>query len=806
MRLITVLGSLSLAFVLGNAPHAALGASPQEHDNQPTTAWRDGAFNIDVRQVVGRSDIVLQRPGVKLEEAMPLGNGRLGLGVWAQECYTAQLNRQDTLPQRLSPGQVVLPGLCKLTKAADFSARLDLYNGEFVEHGGGMTATTYVDDELDVMVVEVKGADPRAPQTAELRLWPPRKPQVDVEGKLGALSETWRDTNELGSTGLTFGSLAGISPDGEDVHVEALGDRVVRVTFRPHPDGSFTIFVASPTWQGGDAVASAANLIEKAKQRGSEAHRRWWNGLWASVDLMRMSSADHEAEYFENLRMVDIFTTVAESRDRFPGSQAGIGDLFSSYKDSHYWGPSSYWHWNLRMQVSANLGAGLSAYNEPYFNLYNDNLDNLAKWTRDHMGGRPGICIPETLRFSGQGYENEFWLKSQGISCSEDSRPYYNARTISTGAEVGLWAWQQYQFTDDREFLETHYKLMRDAARFLLAYAKRDSSGRLYTYPSNAHESNWDVRSPTTDVAAMRAFFPVVVKAAETLQIDQDLVMELRAAISNLPELPLRNPDRTVPLKEGESQERSIVANSYTPDALKHNEENIGLEPVWPYSLIGDDGPLHAVGVRTYQNRPNKHQADWSADPVQAARLGLAQDMKTALIELTKTYQAAPSGLAQFTVPSEFYVEQVGVVADALQNALVQDYDDLLRIAPAWPKDWNVDGSVSIAHQAKVYVQVRNGEVMTVGIKAGNAHDLKMRNPWPGRGVVVSDAKTRALIKKSSDPVFTIPMQSGVSYLIGPSDNANSGLSFAPVSGAPAAEPKRLTNRTIGIEADQQNK
>jgi len=163
------------------------------------------------------------------------------------------------------------------------------------------------------------------------------------------------------------------------------------------------------------------------------------------VDLMRLSSSDHVAEYFENLRMIDLFTTVAESRDRFPGSQAGIGDLFSSYKDSHYWSPSAYWHWNLRMQVSANLGAGLPQFNEPYFNLYNDNLDNIAKWTKDHMGGRPGVCIPETMRFSGQGYENRVVAQDPRNQLQRRLQPYFNARTVSTGAEVALWAWQQYQ-------------------------------------------------------------------------------------------------------------------------------------------------------------------------------------------------------------------------------------------------------------------------------------------------------------------------------------------------------------------------
>lgn len=793
--------ALGLFLCAAGSPVSGVGAEAQTPASSLTTAWKNGKFDLDVKNVVARSAIILKRPNLQREESMPLGNGRLGLGVWSQGCFTAQLNRQDTLPKRLSPGQLVIPSLCKLTEAADYSGRLDLYNGEFVEHGGGLTATVYVDDELDVMVVDVTGADPKSLQTAELRLWAPRKPEVDTEKDFGALAETWRDTNELGATGLTFGSLAAVSADGQDIHIDAVSNLAVRITFHPNPDSSFRLFVAAPTWQGGDAATVSSDLLKQARKHGIQQHRVWWNKLWQDVDLMKLSSRDRTAEYFENLRMIDIFTTVAESRDRFPGSQAGIGDLFSSYKDLHYWSPSAYWHWNLRMQVSANLGAGLAQFNEPYFNLYNDNLENVAKWTKEHMGGRPGVCIPETIRFSGEGYENEFWLKSQGISCSEDSRPYYNARTISTGAEVALWAWQQYQFTDDREFLETHYKLMRDTARFLLAYAHHDANGMLSTYPSNAHESNWDVRNPTTDVAAMRALFPAVIQAATILGIDQDLAKELQNAIPLLPKFALRTPDKDAPAKEGDSQENAIIANSYTPDALKHNSENIGLEPVWPYSLIGDDGPLHEVGVRTYAHRPNKHEADWSADPVQAARLGLASEVKTSLVELTKRYQAAPSGLAQFTIPQEFYVEQIGVVADALQNGLVQDYDDLLRIAPAWPKDWNADGSVSIAHGGRVYVQIDGGQVMTVGIKAGDAQDLKVRNPWPGRSVRVVDAVSGAVVKLSAEAVFTIPMQSGKAYLIEPLSGTQTNLQFSPVSGVPATEPKQLGPRTIGLEA-----
>ena len=48
-----------------------------------------------------------------------------------------------------------------------------------------------------------------------------------------------------------------------------------------------------------------------------------------------------------------------------------------------------------------------------------------------------------------------------------------------------------------------------------------------------------------------------------------------------------------------------MIADSYQPSAANHNEENIGLEPVWPYGVIGDStvvngDNLTALADRTY--------------------------------------------------------------------------------------------------------------------------------------------------------------------------------------------------------------
>src|SRR5579871_1737623 len=124
-----------------------------------------GGFQVDVRGVISRSDVVLGRPNFASSEAMPLGNGRLGVAVWSADGFTAQLNRNDTLPDRLSAGQLVIPGLADVTRAEDYAGRLGLFRGEFSEQGGGMRVKAFVQPDTDTLIVDVTGAKPSQPQT-----------------------------------------------------------------------------------------------------------------------------------------------------------------------------------------------------------------------------------------------------------------------------------------------------------------------------------------------------------------------------------------------------------------------------------------------------------------------------------------------------------------------------------------------------------------------------------------------------------------------------------------------------------------
>jgi hypothetical protein len=760
---------------------------------------------VDVAGVIGRSDIVLGRPNLVAGEAMPLGNGRLGVAVWSADGFTAQLNRADTLPDRLSPGQVVIPGLIGLTGAKDYAGRLDLYNGEFRESGGGMTATAFVDPKTDRLVVDVTGANANEKQTAMLRLWAPRSPQAVAIGRAGQLSESWVDNKNPESSGRAFGSLSTITAEGREVAVVVTDSLTITVSFKPFEDGHFRVVVGSPHFEGkGDPQSIAAKSLVVAPEA---SHKEWWREFWERAATIKITSKDGAGEYMESLRNIYLYVAAIDKGEEYPGSQAGIADMISAAEDTHKWDPSAFWHWNLRMQVAANIGAGLTELNEPYFNLYRGNLANIEKWTKGHMKGLPGSCVPETMRFNGRGieYEGSWKPVAMGLNCDANFKPYYNARTISTGAEVSLWIWHQYLATSNRKFLEENYPVMASAARFLLAYQKPGADGRLHTSPSNAHETQWDVTDPTTDVAAITAFFPVAIQAAEMLGRDSVLVQQLKAALAKVPQLP-RTPQtgpRTLLPASADADGNDVIAESWQPGAEDHNVENIGLEPVWPYDLIGDDSPLLSLARRTYAHRPNVSAVDWSFDPIQAARLGLGTEVGSTLIETTKKFQGFVNGMAKWEVEAkEFYVEQTGVVADALQEALVQDYDGVIRIAPAIPPGWDFDGSVYARGRTKVDVQTKGGAVSTVVIEAGAAQTLKVRNPWPGKKVnVVSNKGGRKVIIGVTGEIVEFSGESGVRYLMENEDEPVAMKEFVQVTGTRASSAKRLGPVQIGLFA-----
>ena len=770
-----------------------------------TTAWQSGAFSENVAGIIGRSDVVLGRANSTATQYLPLGNGNLGVAEWAAGGFTAQLNRSDTMPDRKSPGWVTIPGLAAMTSASNFKATLDVYNGVLNESGGGMTAKIWVASNKDELIVDVTGANPANTQTAAVNLWTGRNPTAAVSGSIATLAETWVDNSGSGTTGSTFGSLAAITAGGQGVTASVVNSTTIQTSFKPNADGSFRVIVGAPTWTGGNAATTASSLIgsdataaEASLLATQSSH---WNGFWAANGNMEITSSDGSGEYLENLRALYLYDEEASMGGKYGGSQAGVADMFNYDQDHQDWFPAGFWLWNLRAEIATNMSTGNYGANVPIFNMYLNDIPAIQTWTKAQMGGKAGICVPETMRFNGNGYYNG---SASNASCSIAASPSYNALDITSGAEIALWVWQQYQDTGNLTFLQTYYPLMQQASTFLLAFQTVGSDGFLHA-TANAHETQWAVTDPTTDLAADAALFPATVAAATKLNTDASLVSQLRTAETQIE--PYSRTDAATHQQlltpSADSAGTDVISDSFQPTATIRNGENIGLEPVWPYGLIGDNSSLTALANRTYNSRPNVYGNDWSMDAVDAARLDMASQVQTDLVQITERNQAFIAGtstLGGLTPGTEPYLEQSATVGTALDEALATDYDGTLRIAPAWPSAWNVAGTVFIQGNSKVDVQVQGGTITTAALIAGSTASYTVKNPFASTEVV-NGSTGAVVVSPTTAATFTIPATSGTSYLIENSAQLTTSYAFAQISGSAATTDKHLGPVQIGLDA-----
>lgn len=115
------------------------------------------------------------------------------------------------------------------------------------------------------------------------------------------------------------------------------------------------------------------------------------------------------------------------------------------------------------------------------------------------------------------------------------------------GAWLALHFWDHYDFTRDREFLRTRaYPVLKEASEFLLDYMVPDPDGRLVTGPSISPENQYKLSDGTSasltmgpymDTEIAYALFGRTIQASEILGVDADFKNQLETARRKLPPL-----------------------------------------------------------------------------------------------------------------------------------------------------------------------------------------------------------------------------------------------------------------------------
>jgi alpha-L-fucosidase 2 len=742
-----------------------------------------GMLNVHYSEFMPKHDIVYNKPNTNPLYGLTVGNGHVGAMVWSANGLTMQVSNVDGSQQNAFAGGLVnlytTPGMD--TGVTTFQQRLALYDGTLTtQYDKDRTVTIMGSANSEVLGIHVE--DSRANVTAislDLSLW-----DVSTLGNSGNVPDinTWKtvttyaDATGAGiSRGQTdankFGYTLAATVSGAAFTTSTVNGSKVRLTITP--GGSYTIWLACATRlnaPNNDSLTQAKAELTQAKAAAyADAlakYEDFWHSFWAK-SAVQYSNTAGDADYLETAYYLYTYIIAAGGYGNYPFHF--INGVFRATQDNTKWS-NAYWFWNQRdvynSFVASNHADVLSVFN----NLYSRNSVALKAFTNTRFG-IDGIWVPETMGWNGNA----------------DGNTQYTNDIFSTGTEAAENMYAQYAYTGDENYLKnTAYPFMSGVVKFYTAKLSKDANGKYFMAESNAHESYWGVQNAITDLAAVRSLFPVTIAVSSKLALDATLRPAWQAVLDNLVAYP-------------------TDGTNYLPYALPNNkqmmnDENVSSELIWPYSVTGIGAPDYAMALSTWKARPKPYDNVWANDAIQAARLGLGDEAMAGMKLMLQKYQNYPNG---FTNNTNGVFEYMGVHLSVMNEALLQSYNDKIRVFPALPADASFVSRFTLAAKGGFLVtsEKEANDIKYVGIKSLLGNPADVINPWGTTAVQVRKLSDNSIALSSSAAELKFNTDQNGVYVIERTSKHLDTYTYAHLTGTASQDAQSLSANTfLGIK------
>lgn len=745
--LATLVLSVSVALPTFSAPPAKPGEKTQAFNP------RTGTLDVDYASYLSKHDIVFNRPITSPVHGLTVGNGRVGAMVWNTNGLTMQVSGVDASQQGVfSQGTINLytnPGMD--TGYSKFQQRLSLYDGLVVtKYDSDRTITIMGSPNSEVIGIHVEDRRSKVESvTLDLSLWDVRSlgggdvPDINTWKTVS----TYADDAGIGlSRGQTdanhFGYTLAASVEGARFTTQTVDSNKVRLVIQPA--SSYTIWIACASRlnaPGHDSVAQAKKLLKTASATGYATiladYKNWWHRFWQK-SFVQYSNASGDADYMENVYYLATYMIAAGGYANYPfhfinGAFSAVED-----KDSNKWS-YGYWYWNQRDVYNSFFASNHIELMDGFNNLYSRNFDALKSHTMTKYG-IDGIWVPETMGWDGNARHTD------GSDFVKD--------ILSTGTEASMNMYLRYRYTNDATYLRrTAYPFMKEVVKFYAGKLSYNSeTGKYSVKHSNAHETYWGVQNAITDLAAVRALFPITIQVSQQLGVDAALRPQWQKILDNLVAYPVA-PD-------------GLSYLPHDPPAVPiRNGENVTSELIWPYDVTGIGAPDYSLALTGWRNRPNPYGNIWANDAIQAARLGLGDDTYNGMKGMLAMYQTYPNGRSDNT-NGEF--EYLGTHLLVINEALLQSYNDKIRIFPALPSDAAFVSKFTLLAKGGFLVSSEKeaNEIKYIGIKSLYGNTAIVVNPWGVEAVNVLQVPGNRVLQTTTQGEIRFPTKANTVYIL----------------------------------------
>ena len=354
------------------------------------------------------------------------------------------------------------------------------------------------------------------------------------------------------------------------------------------------------------------------------------------------------------------------------------------------------------------------------------------------------------------------WVDGRIVDTERGSGPYGATNHIfGTSAKIPYLFWRRYEYTLDRDWLRDRaYPMLKGAAEFYRNYPKlkKGADGKYHIHDVNSNESVWGAQDTDEDLSSMKGVFAVAIRAAETLDVDGELRSTWKEVLANLPALPTS--DHPDALKTDGYAGPTVYVRGLKP-AIKPGMLPDGNSlPAWLFDLCNlESNDKRALEIANntitaaLRGRvgPTTPVGLLSKVPMAAATLGRAEDIRYLIAnQMRGLPRPGSNGPATANLanrmslregPQALDAQALGRASEALHLALLQSGPPapgeapVIRVFPAWPKDW--EGSFTLLARGAFLVtsSMRAGRVDFLELQSQAGAPCIVRNPW-GEGAV----------------------------------------------------------------------